>query len=63
MKTSSGSILWSKRTQPMQDSSYHQGRCPILNSHCRAATGIGNTDFLLVTDFFAQNGGKPNIFR
>ena len=29
----------------------------------RAATGIGNTDFLSVTDFFAQKGGKPNIFR
>ena len=30
---------------------------------CRAATGIGITDFLSVTDFFAQKGGKPNIFR
>ena len=29
----------------------------------RAATGIGNTEFLSVTDFFAQKGGKPNIFR
>ena len=25
---------------------------------CRAATSIGNTDFLSVTDFFAQKGGK-----
>jgi len=30
---------------------------------CRAATSIGNTDFLSVTDFFAQKRGKPNIFR
>ena len=29
----------------------------------RAATGIGNTDFLSITDFFAQKGGKPNISR
>ena len=29
----------------------------------RAATGIGNTYFLSVTDFFAQKGGKSNIFR
>ena len=34
----------------------------ILKTH-RAASGIGNTDFLSVTDFFAQKGGKPNIFR
>ena len=29
----------------------------------RAASSIGNTDFLSVTDFFAEKGGKPHIFR
>ena len=29
----------------------------------RAATSIGNTDFLSVTDFFAQKGGKLDVFR
>ena len=29
----------------------------------RAASSIGNTEFLSVTDFFPQKGGKPNIFR
>ena len=29
----------------------------------RAASSIGNTEFLSVTDFFLQKGGKPNIFR
>ena len=32
------------------------------NKKSRAATSIGNTDFLSVTDLFAQKGGKPNIF-
>ena len=29
----------------------------------RAASSIGNTDFFSVTDFFAQKGGNPHIFR
>ena len=29
---------------------------------CRAASSIDNTDFLSVTNFFAQKGGTPNIF-
>ena len=35
----------------------------LLHLRSRAATSIGNTDFLSVTDFFAQKGGKSNIFR
>ena len=34
----------------------------FLQKNSRAATSIGNTDFLSVTDLFAQKGGKPNIF-
>ena len=30
---------------------------------CRAASSIGNTEFLSVTDFFPLKGGEPNIFR
>ena len=36
---------------------------PVLTDIARAATSIGNTDFLSVTDFFAQKGGKLDVFR
>ena len=35
----------------------------LVRGKVRAATGIGNTDFLSVTDFFAQKEGKLNIYR
>ena len=44
MRISSGSILWSKKTQPMQDSSYRQG---VLNSiHSVSTLGKTTHDFI-----------------
>ena len=51
------------RTQGYCDAWWGRAGGSTLNPKLRAATGISNTDFLSVTNFFAQKWGKPNIFR
>ena len=38
------------------------GNLSVVGDVHRAATGIGNIDFLSVTDFFAQKGVNPIFF-